>query len=128
MRKRRKILVEIKSLETAVSKGRIPRRRYKVQRKTLETRLTALCRKLDDLRLRLRSAGGRYADLMHQLEVAETEINEVEANIRSIETRHRRGELTLEAYRRLLADYQRRREKAETTINGILLRLREEIR
>jgi hypothetical protein len=125
---KRKILVEIKSLETAVSKGRIPRRRYKVQRKTLETRLTALSRKLDDLRLRLRSAGGRYADLMHQLEVAETEINEVEANIRSVENRHRRGELTLEAYRRLLADYQRRKEKAETTINGIILRLREEIR
>jgi len=124
---KKKILVEIKSLETAVSKGRIPRRRYKVQRKTLETRLNTLARRLDDLRLRLRSAGGRYADLMHQLEVAETEINEVEANIRSIETRHRRGELTLEAYRRLLADYQRRREKAETTINGILLRLREEI-
>jgi chromosome segregation ATPase len=99
-----------------------------VQRKTLETRLTALSRKLDDLRLRLRSAGGRYADLMHQLEVAETEINEVEANIRSVENRHRRGELTLEAYRRLLADYQRRKEKAETTINGIILRLREEIR
>ena len=122
-----KILVEMKSLETAVSKGRIPRRKYKMRRKTLETRLTTLARRLDDLRLRLRSAGGRYADLMHQLEVAETEINEVEANIRSIETRHRRGELTLEAYRRLLADYQRRREKAETTINGIILRLREEI-
>jgi hypothetical protein len=125
---KRKTVTEMKSLETAVRKGRIPRRRYKVQRKTLETRLGTLNRNLDDLKLKLRSAGGKYADLMRQLEVAETEINEVEANIRSIEMRHRRGELTLEAYRRLLADYERRREKAETTVNGILIRLREEIR
>ncbi len=123
---KKKIMAELKSLEAAVGKGRIPRRRYKVQRKTLETRLATLERSLSELKLRIRSAGGRYADLMHQLEVAETEVNEVEEDIRSIEARHRRGELTLEAYRRLLGEYQRRRERAETTINGILLRLREE--
>lgn len=125
---KRKILSEMKSLEAAVGKGRIPRRRYKVQRKTLETRLATIERNLSELKLKLRSAGGRYANLMRQLEVAETEINEVEEDIRSIESRHRRGELTLEAYRRLLTEYQRRKEKAETTIDGILLRLREESR
>ncbi|MEM3565451.1 MAG: hypothetical protein QXK47_04215 [Candidatus Bathyarchaeia archaeon] len=125
---KRRITSDLRSLEAAVSKGRIQRQRYKVQRKTLETRLAALSRNLDDLKLKLRSAGGRYADLMHQLEVAETELNEVESNIKSIEIRHRRGDLTLEAYRKLLADYESRREKAETTISGILLRIREEIR
>ncbi|MEM3090889.1 MAG: hypothetical protein QXW17_03915, partial [Candidatus Bathyarchaeia archaeon] len=124
---KRRITSDIRSLEFAVSKGRIPRQRYKVQRKTLETRLAALSRSLDDLRLKIRSAGGRYTDLMHQLEVTETELKEVESNIKSIEARHRRGDLTLEAYRKLLADYESRREKAETTINGILLRIREEI-
>jgi len=125
---KRRIIAEIKSLEAAVSKGRIPRQRYKVQRKTLEIRLASIDRNLSELKGKLRSAGGRYTDLMRQLEVAETEINEVEEDIRSIESRHRRGEITLEAYRRLLADYQRRKEKAETTIDGILLRLREESR
>jgi hypothetical protein len=65
---------------------------------------------------------------MRQLEIAETEINEVEANIKSIEARHSRGEISLEAHRKLLSDYLRRKEGAGTTINGILLRLREEIR
>ncbi len=125
---RRKIASDMKSLENAVNRGRIPRQRYKVQRKTLETRLGTVSRNLDDLRLRLRAVGGRYMDLMHQLEVAETELKEVEANVKSIEARHKRGELTLEAYRKLLSDYERRKEKAETTINGILVRLREEIR
>ena len=123
---KRKITLELETLETRVRKGKIPRRRYKVLRKTLETRLNSLAKSLTEYKERMRAAGGLYADLMRQLEVAETEINEVEASSRSIEARHSRGELSLEAYRKLLADYQRRKEKAETTINGILLRLREE--
>ncbi|MEM3054978.1 MAG: GDP-mannose 4,6-dehydratase, partial [Candidatus Bathyarchaeia archaeon] len=115
------------AVEAGVRKGRIPRRRYKVQKKTLETRLNTLTRNIDDLKQKLWAAGGRYADLMRQLEVAEAEINEVEADIRSIEMRHRRGELSLEAYRKLLGDYERRKGNAETKINGILVRLREEI-
>jgi len=121
-----KIVLEIESLVARVRKGKIPRRRYKVQRKTLETRLGSLSRSLAESGEKMRAAGGLYADLMRQLEIAETEINEVEANIKSIEARHSRGDLSLEAYRKLLADYQRRKEKAQTTINGILLRLREE--
>jgi len=125
---KRKIILEMESLESRVRKGKIPRRRYKVQRKTLETRLNALSRNLTESKERMRAAGGHYADLMRQLEIAETEINEVEANIKSIEARHSRGELSLEAYRKLLADYQRRKERAGSAINGILIRLREEIR
>ena len=125
---KKKILLEIKSLETRVRKGKIPRRRYKVKRKTLETRLNALSRSLSGLKEKMRAAGGRYADFMRQVEVAETEITEVEANIKSIEARHRRGELSLGAYRKLRAEYGRRKEKAETTIDGVLIRFREEIR
>jgi hypothetical protein len=65
---------------------------------------------------------------MLQLEVAESELNEVENAVKSIESLHNRGELSLEAYRKRLDDYQHRKEKTETTINGILIRLREEIR
>jgi len=125
--KKRKILWEMESLKTRVRKGKIPRRRYKVRRRTLETRLNSLSRNLTDLKEKLRAAGGRYRDLMRRLEVAETEINEVEANIESIEVRHRRGDLSLGAYRKLRGDYERRKEKAETTVNEILIRLREEI-
>lgn len=124
---KRKITSEIESLETKARKGKIPRRRYKVRKRTLETHLNALSRDLAELKKKMRVAGGRYAGLMRQLEVAETEISGVEANIRSIEVRRRRGDLSLEAYRKLLRDYQRGKEKAETTINGVLLRLREEI-
>jgi hypothetical protein len=124
---KRKITSELESLENRVHKGKIPRRRYKVQRKTLETRLNTLSRNLTESKERMRATGGQYAELMQQLEIAETEINEVEANIKSIESRHSRGEISFESHRKLLSDYQRRKEKADTSISGILLRLREEI-
>ena len=122
-----KIMAETDSLEEKARKGRIPRQRYKIQRKTLETRLDALSRGLVEYKENLRAAGGHYASLMRELEVTEIELNEVETNLKSIEARHGRGELSLEGYRKLFGDYQRRKEKVETTIDGILLRLREEI-
>jgi hypothetical protein len=118
---------ELKFLEARARKGKIPRRRYKVQRRTLEVRLDTLSKNIAELKRIFRSAGGIYADLVRQLDIAEAELVEVATNIRTIEVRHSRGELPLEAYKKSLADYQRRKEKAEATINGILLRLREEI-
>lgn len=125
---KKKIDSELESLETRVEKGKIPRRRYKVMRKTLEARLGAVSRRLPEYKERMRTAGGQYSALMLQLEVAEAETNEVRANIKNAEILHHRGELSLEAYRNRLGDYQRKKEKAENAINGILLRLREEAR
>ena len=123
-----RIQSEIDALEARVQKGRIPRRRYKVQKKTLEMRLATLSRDLGELKESMRASGGHYADLMRQLEVAETEINDAEANIKNIEVRQNRGEVTMELVRNRMEEYGRRKEKAGTTINGILLRLREETR
>jgi hypothetical protein len=125
---RMKILREMDLLEDKARKGRIPRQRYKVQRKTFETRLESSARNLVELKARIQSAGGHYGNLMRQLEIAEAQLSEVEANVKTIEDRHSHGELSLEAYRKLEGDYLQRKEKAETSINGILLRLREEIR
>lgn len=123
-----KINLEMKALEEKVQKGKIPRRRYKVRTKTLEARLNTLSRTLTDFKEKMRASGGKYAEMMLQLEVAESEVDEVGTNIKNAETLHNRGELSLEAYRKRLTDYQHRKENAETTINGILLRLREETR
>jgi hypothetical protein len=122
-----RLALELKSLKARARKGKIPRRRYKVQRRTLEVRLDTLSKNIAGLKRTFRSAGGIYADLIRQLDIAEIELVEVGTNMRTIEVRHSRGELPLEAYKKSLADYQRRKEKAEATINGILLRLREEI-
>jgi len=123
-----RILSELESMGQRVRKGRIPRRRYKVRKKMLEGRLSTLSRDLSDLREKIRAAGSKYANIMRQIEVAETMLEGVETDIRRVEARYRRGEISKGAYGRLLEEYNRRRERAKTTIDGVLLRLREEIR
>ncbi len=119
---------ELEILEEQLRKRKISRRRYKVRKKALEGRLSTLSKDLTELKEELRKAGSRYADIMRQVEVAETELEETEAAIRRIELRYRRREISKGTYNKLLEEYNRRKEKAETTIDGVLLRLREELR
>ncbi|MCX8153833.1 MAG: hypothetical protein N3E52_05305, partial [Candidatus Bathyarchaeota archaeon] len=123
-----KLALELKLIEERAQKGKIPRRQYKVQRKTLETRLETLNKNIAELKALFRDAGGVYADLARQLDAAEAELVEVTTNMRTTEVRYSRGDIPLEEYKKVVADYQRRKEKAEATIKGILLRLREELR
>jgi hypothetical protein len=123
-----RLTFELQTLETRAQKGKMPRRRYKVQKRTLELRIDGINKNVSELKKLFRSAGGNYANLVRQLDVAEAELAEVEANTRNIEVRHRKGALPLDAYKKAEAEYERRKEKAEASINGILLRLREETR
>jgi len=126
--KKESLLLELEGMERQLRGGKIPRRRYKVRRTAIEGRLSVLSRDLSGLRERLRGAGSRYANIMRQIEVAETELEGAENDVRRVEARYRRGEISKEAYNRLIGEYHRRRERARVTIDGVLLRLREEIR
>ena len=123
---KRRFQREIESLEAKARKGKIPRRRYKVRKMSIESRLTSISRDLKALEEKIRMAGPRYAGLMRQIEVSETELEGVEADINRTEVRYRRGEISPAAYNKLLEDCYRRRDRAKTAIDGVLLRLREE--
>jgi chromosome segregation ATPase len=114
-------------LHARAQKGKIPRNYYKSQRKTLETRLAALSKNINQLKGTFRNAGGSYADLIRQLDAAENEIEKARVTVRSAEARHKAGEMPIDEYKKALSDYQQKKEKIELQINGILLRLREEI-
>jgi hypothetical protein len=123
---KRRLLKEAATLEAAARKGKIPRRQYKVRKMTIDGRLSSVSRELAALRDRLRMTGPRYAELMRQLEVAETELQGAEAEIDRAEVRYRRGDLSPQAYHNVLETAYRRRDRAQTTTDGVLLRLREE--
>jgi hypothetical protein len=125
---KKQLNVELKSLDTRAQKGKIPRRQYKVQRRAIEIRLEGLTRSIERTKEMFRGSSGIYADLVRQLDSAEADLAEAEENIRSLETRQSKGEISLEFYKRNIGDYPKRKDKAESTINGILLRLREKTR
>jgi hypothetical protein len=122
----RKLQRERESLEAQARKGKIPRRLYKVRSRTLESRLSVLSRDLTNLRDKIRVTGSKYAEMMQQIEVAENELKGAEADIRRAEVNYRRGELSAAAYHQSLESAYRRRDRAQTNIDGILIRLREE--
>jgi hypothetical protein len=122
---KKKALAELEQIKQKALKGKISRREYKVRKTTLESRLSANSKRLAELRQRIYSGGAKYADIMRQLEVAETELDNIDADIRRIEIRFKSGEISALTYRQLLEEDLRRKEKSKTTINGAILRLRE---
>jgi hypothetical protein len=124
---KQKLNSELRALDARAQHGRIPRRRYKVQRRTLELRIESVSHTINNVKAILSRAGGSYADIARQIELADVELKEVELSLQTIEVRHESGELSLENYRKQLSDLERRREKAEDTTNGLLLRLRGEM-
>ena len=118
---------ELKAMDARAQKGKIPRRQYKVQRRAIEIRLETIARKINKTKDALRRSSS-YADLVKQLDSAEEDLTDAEENIKKLETGQSKGEISIETYKKNIGDYQKRRDKTESTINGILLRLREKTR
>lgn len=122
------VLSRLESLRAMGRKGKISRRQFKVKRRMLERQASKLSKDLDKLWEKIRAVGSGYAETMNQFEVAEAKLETVKRDIRRIKSQYRRGELSIKAYRRLLEEYKERRNEVESLINGIMIRLREEIR
>jgi len=125
---KKQLKAELKSMDAKAQKGKIPRRQYKVQRNAIETRIEGINKNIARTKETFKGATGNYADLVKQLDLAEADLAEAEENIKTLESRQSTGEISLEVYKKSIGDYQKQRDKAESAINGILLRLREKIR
>ena len=125
---KRLAIAELKALAVQAQKGKIQRRQYKTQRSAVETRLAGLKITIDRWRTVFLASGGSHADMVRQLDLAEADLAEAEEGMKVFEARRSRGEISLEAYRRSVADSQKMRDKADSAISGILSRLREKIR
>lgn len=124
---RTRLSIELRSIERQVRTGKLSKRQHRLRRDSIGSRLSRLRKGLSELRAEIEQAGGRYAGMMRQLEVAEAELEALEEDIRRVEARYQRREISAEAYRRLLDEYGRRRERAENAISEVILRLREEL-
>ena len=61
-----------------------------------------------------------------QLDGAESELTKIEAKIRKIEAHRRTSGVALEEDKQALDDLRKRKEKADSAIDAILMRVREE--
>jgi hypothetical protein len=120
-----RIRSELESLSERLQKRKIPRRRYKIRKKMLDGRISSISRNISSLTEQIRSAGSKYAKMIKQLKVAETKLEEAEKNLKRLESRYRNAEISKAEYGKLQEEYQTRIDDAETTIDEVLLRLRE---
>jgi hypothetical protein len=125
---RREISSEMKSLDERAQKGKIPRRQYKVQRRSLEVRFDSLTRNINEMKEVFQNSGSGYADLIKQLDSTEADWTEADENIKNLDAKKNSGEISIEEYKKNIGDNKRRKEKADSSISGILLRLREKMR
>ena len=125
---KKQLNAEIKSMDSKAQKGKIPRRQYKVQRRALQIRLEGINRNIERTKETFRGSTGGYADLIKQMDLAEADLFDAEENLKNLESRQSTGEISLEVYKRNIGDLQTRKDKAESAINKILLRLREKLR
>jgi hypothetical protein len=125
---KKQLKAELKAMDVRAQKGKIPRGQYKANRKRVELRIEALSRTIEKFKVLFRASGAAYADIAKQIDSAEEDLSEAEENIQSLESKQKNGEISLETYKEEVTDYQKQKEKAESTINGILLRLREKTR
>ena len=123
--RRMKLREELSELREALRKKKISRRKYKTRSRAINEELSRLDRKIASLRSELSGAGGVVAEQLRNIEVAESELASVERDVRTLEARYKRKEVSSEAYRRLLREYRRREDRARVAIREALLRLRE---
>ncbi|MFQ6075207.1 MAG: hypothetical protein ACE5Z5_03590, partial [Candidatus Bathyarchaeia archaeon] len=119
---------ELESLEADLGRRRIRKGEYNRRTRRIKRQLNRLNRESDKLKRRLRGAEPRYADAVSRMEVAEAEVGAMKEEIRRIESGYRAGRISRDAYDKLRDTYRRRIERARSTIDGILMRLRAETR
>ncbi|MEM2455484.1 MAG: hypothetical protein QXN21_06050, partial [Candidatus Bathyarchaeia archaeon] len=122
-----RISSELESLRQQYTGGKIPKRRYQLTRKMIETQLHQAQKRFRELKAEIESSGGRYAEMVRQMEKASANIESSKRSIEEADLRLHRGEISAEEYRKITKEYARRIEKAKAVVEEVILKLKEEI-
>jgi len=123
---RRRLYVDLQSLQRQFRRGKISRKRLKLRKKSLDQRLAALNKRLMELKEQISALAEQYREMLRDLETAEAEIEMLNTNIEQVEARFRRGEISADTRKKLIDEYNGIKRRAEGRISEILLRLQEE--
>src|SRR6266436_546221 len=120
--------LESDKMEEDLARGSLNRYDYKQRRRMLDRRMTEVDKALTPIEEQLAAAQGRYSDMIKRVERAEVELNVIKTTTNDLRNQYRSGKISKDLYESLNADLIRRKQKAEQTINTIIINLREEIR
>ncbi len=120
--------LESERLEEDMSRGGINRHDFRRRRRTIDLRLSEIDRQLSPVENEISSSQSRYGDMVRRVDRAEAELQVVRSSIADLRNRYRSGGVARDSYESLMSDLLRRKERAQQTIDNVVIGLREEAR
>ncbi|HYY91273.1 MAG TPA: hypothetical protein VE955_04735, partial [Candidatus Dormibacteraeota bacterium] len=120
--------MESDKMEDDVARGSLNRFDYRQRRRTLDRRMSEVDRELGSVKSELSGASGRYQEMVKRIERSEAELQVIRTTSADLKNQNRTGKISRDLYDSLYSDLVRRKEKAEQSIDTVIINLREEIR
>jgi hypothetical protein len=119
---------ELVVMEEEVARGGLVKHEFRRRTKVMELRLDEINKSLMEVKAELRGVTPRYDELIRRIDRAEAEIHVSRASLSQVRSQYRSGKTTRETYDAMLNDITRRIDRAEETVETILITLREDAR
>jgi archaellum component FlaC len=120
--------MESDKMEDDVARGSLNRFDYRQRRRSLDRRMSEVDRELGSVKSELSGASGRYQEMVKRIERSEAELQVIRTTSADLKNQSRTGKISRDLYDSLYSDLVRRKEKAEQSIDTVIINLREEIR
>ncbi len=120
--------LEAEKMDEDLLRGALNHHEYKRRRRVIDLRIAELERTLAPIKDQLSKANPRYQDMIKRLERAEADIQVVRTTSADLRNQYRSGRIARELYESLISDLAKRKEKAQQTMDTIVINLREETR
>ena len=119
---------ELVAMEEEVARGGMVKHEFRRRTKVMELRLDEINKSLMAVKAEIRAISQHYDELIRRIDRAEAEIQVSRGSLNQVKTQYRSGKTTRETYDAMVNDLTKRIDRAEETVETILITLREEAR
>jgi len=119
---------ELVSMEDEVSRGGMVKHEFRRRSKVMDQRLDEINKSLMEVKAEIRVISQHYDELIRRIDRAETDIQVARSSLNQVRGQYRAGKITRETYEAVTNDLTKRIDRAEGTVETILITLREEAR
>lgn len=119
---------ELVVMDEDVARGSLVKHEFRRRKKVMDMRLDEVNRSLMQIKTEIRTISTHYDEMIRRIDRAEAEVEASRASLNQVRGQYRAGKTTREAYDSLVRDISRRLDRAEETVETVLITLREEAR
>ena len=119
---------ELVSMEEEVGRGGMVKHEFRRRSKVMDQRLDEINKSLMEVKAEIRTISQHYDELIRRIDRAEADIQVSRSSLNQVRGQYRAGKITRETYDSVTNDLTKRIDRAEGTVETILITLREEAR